>query len=106
MSHLGVRNRVARKNSGRRTVHHGVGVFHADAIGAEMTLHQVHDGIVCVAIRPVALPFEQCGESSHRLCPSLDDTPHRIVVSQLADASATVLRDINVVAVVKRLDCG
>src|SRR5437879_5305578 len=46
----------------RRLVHHGVGVFHTDAVGAIVGLHDVHDRIVGVTRRPVALPPGHCAE--------------------------------------------
>ena len=35
-----------------RAVHHRVGVLHADAVGAEVALHDVHDRVIAVALAP------------------------------------------------------
>src|SRR6202035_1468383 len=46
VGYCGLRDLILRKNGRLRTVHHGVGVFHADPVGAQVDLHHVHDGVV------------------------------------------------------------
>ena len=43
-----------------RLVDHGVGVFDAAAVRASLLLQQAHQRVVVLALRPVALPFEEC----------------------------------------------
>ena len=85
-------------------MHHGVGVFHADAVRTEVALHHVHDGVVSVALSPVALPLEHRGKSGDGLCAGLDNPAHRVVVSQLADVATAILGDINLIAIVDHLN--
>src|SRR5246127_2764761 len=86
-------------------MHHGVGVFDADAVRTEVSLHHIHDGVVGVTLRPVALPLEHRGKSGDGLCAGLDNPAHRVVVRQLADVSAAILGDVNLVAIVDHLNC-
>ena len=65
--------------------------------------HDIHDGVVGVLVRPIALPFQHRGQRGHWLGTCLNDPLHRIVVCQLADVAATVLEDIDLVAIVNGL---
>src|SRR5205823_6763502 len=87
----------------RRLVHHGVGVFHTDAVRAIVGLHDVHDRIVGVPRRPIALPLEHHGERGDRLRAGLDHALHRVVVGELTHVAAAILDDVDVVAVVNGL---
>jgi hypothetical protein len=69
-----------------------------------MILRQIHYCVIIVEIRPVALPLEKCGKSGHRPGPGLYNPTHRIVVSEQADVSATILNHINLITIVNRLD--
>src|SRR5207237_3942016 len=86
-------------------VDHRVGVFHAHAVGPAVGLHDVHDRVVGVLGRPVALPLQHHGERGDRLRAGLDHALHRVVVGELADVAAAVLYDVDLVAVVDGLDC-
>src|SRR6185503_6007201 len=81
-------------------VHHRVGVLHTDAVGAVMGLHDIHDSVIGVFVCPVSLPFQHRGQRGHWLGTCLDNPLHRVVVCQLADVAATVLEDIDFVAIV------
>ena len=98
------RPRHTRGNGRRRTVHHRVGVLDAHAVRAAVGLDDVHHGVVGAAGGPVALPLEHHRERRHRLGAGLDHALHRVVVRELADVAAAVLDDVDLVAVVDRLD--
>src|SRR5262245_56211415 len=49
----GDRYRVLGETRRRSLVHHGVRVLDADAVGAAVALHDVHDGVVGVLMGPV-----------------------------------------------------
>ena len=44
-------------------VNHRVGVFHAHAVGSALLLEQIHQGIVMFLVLPVALEFQNGGNS-------------------------------------------
>src|SRR6185369_9278584 len=96
-------NRVLGKFRGRRTMHHRVRVLDADPIGSVMVLHDIHHGIVGSAMGPIALPFEHNGHGRDRLCASLNDTLHRVVVGKLTHVATAILHDVDLVAVMNRL---
>src|SRR6202047_2276469 len=96
-------NRVLREFRGWRAVHHRVRVFDADPVGSVVGLHNVHHRIVGSTMRPIALPFEHDLHGGDRLCASLNDTLHRVVVSQLGHVAAAILHDVDLVAVMNRL---
>src|SRR6266849_7875754 len=52
------RHKVLRQSSTRRRMNHRVGVLDAHAVGAVVTLHDIHHGVVGVLLRPVSLPFQ------------------------------------------------
>jgi hypothetical protein len=56
------RYHVLGKLGWRRAVDHGVRVLDACSVCAVMALHDVHDRVICVRLRPVALPFEHHGK--------------------------------------------
>src|ERR1700683_269262 len=56
------RNRVFWKSSRRRSMYHRVCVLDADTVGTIMTLHDIHYGVIGVALGPVSLPLEHDGK--------------------------------------------
>src|SRR5215813_11399714 len=60
----------------RQTMHHGVDVLDPDAVGPEMSLHNVHDRVIRFTVGPIALPFEHRREGRHWFCSRLDDSLH------------------------------
>src|SRR5260370_2083379 len=90
-------NRVLGKFRGRRTMHHRVHVLDAYPVCPVMVLHDVHHGIVGSAMGPIALPFEHDLHGRDRLCASLNDTLHRVVVSKLAHVAAAILHHVDLV---------
>src|SRR6266446_10114180 len=97
-------NLVLREFRGWRAVYHRVHVLDADPVGSVVVLHDVHHRIVGALVGPVALPFEHDGHGRDRLCASLNDTPHRVVVSKLAHVAAAIFHDVDLVTVMNRLD--
>src|SRR5712691_74339 len=97
-------NRVLRKLRGRSTVHHRVRVLDADPVCSVVVLHDVHHCIVGALVGPVALPFQHRGKGRHGLRASLNHPLHRIVVCKLADIAATILHDVNLVAIMNGLN--
>ena len=80
--------------------------FDADSIRSEVVFDDVHDGVIGIALCPIALPFEQSRKRRHRLRSSLDHSAHGVVVIQLTHVAAAILGDINFITVVDRLNCG
>jgi hypothetical protein len=60
-------------------MHHRVGIFNAGAVGAEVVLDHIHHGVVRVAIRPIALPFEERRKAVTGFAPAW--TTRRIALS-------------------------
>ena len=87
-------------------MHHCVCVLHADTVGATVGLHDVHDSVVRIVKRPVALPLKHHGERGDRLRASLNNALHGILMGKLADIAAAVLDYIDFIVVVNRLDGG
>ena len=85
-------------------MHHRVGVLNADAVRAKVGLHDVHHRIVCIFLRPIALPFEHHHERRDGLGAGLNHALHRVIVRELAHVAAAVFDDIDFVAVVNRLN--
>src|SRR6266403_5537744 len=98
------RDHVRGKHRRRCVVHHGVHVLDTDAVRAVVGLHDVHDGVVRVLLRPVALELEHDLQRRDRLRARLDHPLHRVVVRELTDVAAAVLHDVHLVAVVYRLN--
>src|SRR6266851_5973311 len=96
-------NLVLRKFRGWRAVYHRVHVLDADPVGSVVVLHDVHHRIVGALVGPVALPFEHDGHGRDRLCASLNDTLHRVVVGKLTHVAAAIFHHVDFVAVVDRL---
>src|SRR6266481_4193865 len=96
-------NRVFGKFCCWRAVHHGVGILDTDSVRTVMVLHDVHHCIVGALVGPIALPLEHDGHGRDRLCASLNDTLHRVVVSKLTHVAAAILHDVDLVAVMNRL---
>src|SRR5271167_165755 len=88
----------------RSSVYHCVCILDADAVRATVSLHDVHDRVVCVCLRPIALPFEHHGQCGNGFGASLNHALHRIFVSKLADVAAAIFDHIDFVAVVNGLD--
>ena len=61
-------------------MHHRVCVLHTHAICAKMGFYDVHNGIISVALRPIALPLQHHRERCNRLGTRLDHALHRVVV--------------------------
>ena len=85
-------------------MHPRVGVLHTDAVSAKMALHDVHDCVVRVALRPIALPFEDHGQCRYRFGAGLNHPFNRVVMCKLADIAAAVLDHVYFVVVVYRLN--
>src|SRR5882672_2036164 len=62
------RDLVFRKFRRRCAMDHGVRVLHTNAICSHVRFHDIHHGIVGVAVSPIALPLQQSGECRHRFC--------------------------------------
>src|ERR1700745_3463792 len=88
---------------GWSAVYHRVHVLDADPVGSVVAFHDVHHGIVGALVGPVALPFEHDGHGRDRLCASLNDTLHRVVVSKLTHVAAAIFHHVDFVAVMNRL---
>src|SRR6266545_3940370 len=82
-------------------VNHGVGVLHTNAVCSHVRFHDIHDGIVGIALRPITLPLQKGGQCSHGFCSSLNHSLHSVVVTKLANISTAVFNDEYFVAVVK-----
>src|SRR5882724_10774210 len=100
------RNLVFRKFRSWCAMDHGVRVLHTNAICSHVRFHDIHDGIVGVALRPITLPLQKGGKCSHGFCSSLNHSLHGVVVIKLANISTAVLDDVNFVAVVQGLNGG
>src|SRR6266496_2137209 len=83
---------------------HGVRVLHTNAICSHVRFHDIHHGIVGIAMSPITLPLQQSGERGHGFCSGLNHSLHRVVVIELANVSAGIFNDIYFVAILYRLD--
>src|SRR5882724_6561223 len=79
---------------------HGVRVLHTNAICSHVRFHDIHDGVVSVLVRPIALPLQQSGEYGYRFCAGLNHSLHCVVVIELANVSAGIFNDEDFVAIV------
>ena len=79
---------------------HGVRVLHTNAICSHVRFHDIHNGIVGVAVSPITLPLQQSRECGHRFCSGLNHSLHRVVVTKLANVSAAIFKDEYFVAIV------
>ena len=98
-----LRDRVLGKARGGRAMHHRVRVLYADAVGTVVVLDEIHHGIVRIPLRPIPLPLESDAKCGDRVCARLDDSPHGIVMSQLADVTAAIFDDVDLVPVMDGL---
>src|SRR6266446_2995966 len=79
------RDLVFRKFRRRCAMDHGVRVLHTNAVCSHVRFHDIHHGIVGVAVSPITLPLQHSGECSDRFCSSLNHSLHRVVVIKLAN---------------------
>src|SRR5205807_10124641 len=80
----GCRNDVFWELRRRGTILHGVSVFHTETVRSKMVLYDVHDRVIRVFRRPIALPLEHDRKRRDRLCARLHHALHRVLVGQLA----------------------
>src|SRR5258706_636625 len=92
--------------SRRSAMYHRVCVLDSDPISSVMALHNVHHGIVGFPVGPVALPLQHGGKRRHWFCAGLDDSLHRVVMSELTHVTAAIFHHVDFVAVADRLYCG
>src|ERR1051326_6329677 len=63
-----LRNDLRFQRGLRRVMNHRVGVFHPNAVSSGLRSKQLHQRVVVLLFRPIALPFEQRrdGRETHR----------------------------------------
>src|SRR5258708_29329493 len=81
---------------------HGLGVDHAESIGAAVHAGNAGRFRVGLAARPIALQLAQVLERGHRSRPSLNHTVHRAIVRLFENIPAGVGDDVHLESLIER----